>query len=223
MVQLLFVTLLRLLLLLLLAVASSRSFTFCRSATGSIAWKRYHSHSHQDQDHENENKNDNNNDNDALVGDYVKGLHGGKYQFDQGNRGISMESQQFVEELYSGGEHEGTEAEDMTIIPEWAKNIVLPNDMTDNNYEVLEFGDDEFPSLFIENEEPTWGKYYAQVQHATLTDCPFYVHPCQGELAPRTGSVDISIQPIENYIIDDGWWLIFSTEEMHMFYKLVKS
>lgn len=213
MMHLFFVTLLRLLLLLLAAIPCV-SFTVCRSSTGSMAWERYHSHSHHDHDDIH--------DNDALVvGDYVKGLHGGKYQFDQDNVGISMESQQFVEELYGGG-NEGTE--DMVkTIPEWAMNIVLPDNETEDNYDVIEFGDDEFPSLYIENEEPTWGKYFAQVQHATLKDAPFYVDPCQGELAPRTGSVDISIQPIEEYTIDDGWWLILSTEEMHMYYKLVKS
>jgi len=167
-------------------------------------------HSHDDDDHDDSGTV-------SQVGDYVKGLHGGKYQFnEQASNGISMESQQFLEELYGG-----SSSEELNVpMPEWAMNISLP---TDDSYEVLEFGDGEFVSLHLENEEPTWGAYYAQVQHATLTESPFYINPVKGELAPRTGSVDISIQPVEDCTIDDGWWLILSTEEMNIFYKLVKS
>jgi hypothetical protein len=178
-------------------------------------WHPAHSHSHS-HDHGDDGENCVEEDG-AQVGDYVRGLHGGKYQFEQ-QGSLSLESRQFVENLYSGG---GSQFEEDLSIPEWAQNVQLPAEHDD--FDILEFGTDEFLSLHIDNEDPTWGKFYAQVKHATLTDSPFYIDPFKGELAPRTGSVDISIQPIEECAIDDGWWLVLSTEELSMFYKLVRT
>jgi hypothetical protein len=194
--------------LLLQAVPCDSFVINSRSKSSSSSWRQQRSAPLYHGDH--------NDDDENSVGDYVKGLHGGKYQFEQQGL-LSMESQQFVENLYSGDDEE---EQDLSI-PEWAQNIPLPTE--DDDFDILEFNNDEYLSLHIDNEDPTWGKFYAQVKHATLTDSPFYIDPFKGELAPRTGSVDISIQPIEECTIDDGWWLVLSTEELNMFYKLVRT
>ncbi|CAB9509382.1 expressed unknown protein [Seminavis robusta] len=158
---------------------------------------------------------DNNND-DTSVGDYVQGVHGGKYQFEQAG-GATFAGRQFAESLYASDPNEGViyDNNDDGNVPAWAERmgtsaklgILTPL----QRYPILSVALEEATAITIANEERSWEHYYSKVVQVASdgtvlddtavwchessqqqpTDCIVTVSPATGHLAPRGGSSNL--------------------------------
>jgi len=130
----------------------------------------------------------------SSIGDVVKGLHGGKYQFEgstMDSNGLTFAGRQFAESLYGGGNDtfncENDERNDEPW-PKWATRMMPSSsflDDDDNNkswignhhYEGYSpTGNTKTPisgssskhseyTIQITNEERTWERFYAKIVH----------------------------------------------------------
>ena len=136
------------------------------------------------------------------VGDVVKGLHGSKYQFQQGG-GSSLEGQQFAESLYSSGNYEGDKSSiESTLqnepLPQWAirwqETFVPPTDALQLAVLWKDGGTSPPPppaAIGIQNDERSWETFYTFVllvnDQQKKMDASYLVQvtPRMGMLAPR--------------------------------------
>ena len=130
----------------------------------------------------------------SSVGDVVRNLHGGKYQFSdtQYLAGRSLAGRQFAESLYSGDRDDGDDAGDAEVpdaLPRWAARLqnfgeqsVAPLTGT----LAFDHGRTTRHAISIQNEERSWERYHAVV----LPDGGGFAvaSPATGTLAPRGGA-----------------------------------
>ena len=144
------------------------------------------------------------NSDESSVGDYVRGLHGGKYQFQDASDamapGMSMIGQEFASSLYGGNPCEATDNLSSEDMPRWAQQMRPPevNSMGEEcSTELIIKDNGKYASATIINLERTWEKFYAFIMRQN-EDCkvgfphsngaPFLVEPEFGSLAPRGGA-----------------------------------
>jgi hypothetical protein len=173
-------------------------------------------------------------DENASVGDYVKGVHGGKYQFEDASA-ISFEGQQFTESLYSSGPMEEDEPDEEEPMPKWAER--LGNSVTDDMCsDTIRLSPNRDPvQVKITNQERTWEPFYAKVVGDDMITSRIKVSPLHGKLAPLNGA-DNPYDPQNPYsdstIINvscsqaihtaqEECYLAVGTEEEKWYYKLI--
>lgn len=174
-----------------------------------------------------------------AVSDYVKGVHGGKYQFEGATMsGMSFAGAEFADSLYSSGATimQKQEAEEEEL-PKWAQCMRPPASM-DLNHGILRAGE----SALVNNEERTWERFYAFVMSSSTNDafsvsaCPFDASPITGHLAPKGGATNVCDEndPYSDsaritvimdkskdvLVADEQWWLVVGTEETKWYYVL---
>jgi hypothetical protein len=151
----------------------------------------------------------------SSVGDYVQGVHGGKYQFEDAG-GATFAGRQFAESLYSSDPDEGVmfngEMEDIDSIPSWAERMGSSAKLGTldplQKYPVLVVSSSSSPgTITITNDERSWEHYYCKLVQVTSdgtivddsvvwchqqpADCAVTVSPAKGHLAPRGGSSNL--------------------------------
>lgn len=175
------------------------------------------------------------------IGDYVKGVHGGKYQFEEttGGGGLTSVGSEFAQSLYATSSSCETSVGNNGLIdpteelPKWAQGL-RDVDITDEQLSCdgeIQVGD----SIQIRNDERTWETFYAFV----LSSSKVGVIPETGSLAPRGGanSVGDKDKPYSDSailnIVETGeqsgvdndesncTWLIVGTEEATWKYRIV--
>ena len=195
------------------------------------------------------NEGDGDNNSRRAIGDVVKGLHGGKYLFQDAaasGGGMSFEGQQFAEMSYATSsdlEQESNYYEDEPL-PNWASKLQQPISSEQvNNYPQLALNDNGKASVEIQNDERSWEKFYAfvvvseeeddlvleQQQQQQLLLSQFVVEPKVGQLAPRGGTNDFSDRATINVTtgnnkIEKGrnqFFLVVGTEAETWKYRLV--
>jgi len=181
------------------------------------------------------------------IGDYVKGVHGGKYQFEdfaQLNGGLSYTGNEFAQRLYTSSTSECEtrnidKIDSMEKLPRWAQRL--------RDADIDEFGssfDGEIQigdSVQIKNEERTWETFYAFVLSSSSSSdetLPLTVYPETGSLAPRGGAANVCdenkpyLDSASLTVVETGWnevndfrnefmWLIIGTEETSWKYRIV--
>jgi hypothetical protein len=167
---------------------------------------------------------------DSSVGDYVKGVHGGKYQFSAA--GLNSAGQEFAASGYGSGP---IELEDDNDVPRWAQHMgTNAEDLQRTGSEVLTLP----ASVSVQNQERTWEPFFVKVmlaqQNGTAVDVSeaFSITPARGKLAPLGGAQN-PYNPHEPYLdsvtiqVDrttPGLWdvcyLAVGTEEEKWFYQL---
>jgi hypothetical protein len=139
----------------------------------------------------------------ASVGDYVRGVHGGKYQFEDAG-GMSFAGSQFAESLYASDDSEGVyeEIPDTEELPRWAQAMGTPDKLgllhPLEKYPVVSVSSQEPTIISITNDERTWEQFYSKVVEVSLDgtillegDGKFIITPERGNLAPRGGSSNL--------------------------------
>ena len=138
-----------------------------------------------------------------TIGDVVKGLHGGKYLFQDAaatGGGMSFEGQQFAEMSYSSSANseESQDYYEDEPLPNWALKLQQPiSSERVNNYPQLALDETTGKATVeIQNDERSWEKFYAFVvpEEDLLSQQQkfFVVEPKVGLLAPRGGTNDFS-------------------------------
>lgn len=146
-------------------------------------------------------------DDSTSVGDYVKGVHGGKYQFDDFG-GSTYEGRQFAEALYSSGAVQEEAVFDGPI-PSWAERMGTSSKLGVltplQKFPVISISSTTPASIAITNDERSWEYYFCKVVQisstgAVLNDTAIWCHeqtspllatPAIGHLAPRGGSSNL--------------------------------
>ena len=131
------------------------------------------------------------------IGEVVKNLHGGKYQFhDSYLAGSTRIGQEFADSLYASDGSDTVDDEEEEI-PKWALRLMDPinhkgKPVQDTLYFSRKRADHE---IKITNDERSWEKFYASIfsldQVFGIEDggnCPFEICPQSGTLAPRGGA-----------------------------------
>lgn len=168
-----------------------------------------------------------------AVGDYVQGVHGGKYQFDDSSGGASFQGQQFAENGYGSNEivDDGIE-EFLANKPNWARRMELPVDDPNECNEAIPKLDlmDGKGTVIIHNDERSWEYFYAVIMSDRDIALPFVVEPIAGMLAPRGGTEshsdrrDIMVSFISDAtpLESDGcqFWLVAGTESETWRYEI---
>ena len=180
------------------------------------------------------------------VRDYVKNVHGGKYNFGVNN---NMEGMEFAQSLYASETNCGSELEQLIDpneeLPKWTQRMLqlaIENSRkSDSNAAVVRLGE----SFEIINEERTWEKFYAFVIPKMGRDekSPrISVFPETGHLAPRGGaanacdeakpyldSADLVVSLLEDDEVkyesivtnEECCHVVVGTEEATWFYKVL--
>ena len=141
------------------------------------------------------------------IGDVVKGVHGGKYQFKAGGF-EAFAGEEFASALYAstpsaggvGGKEEGGPW------PEWASQLRRPRggsvgDVAAEEVQLVRVGDDGMATVRVTNVYRSWEKFYVTLYAeaeaeagSEANDCqgaPFLVAPLSGDLAPRGGASNV--------------------------------
>jgi len=142
----------------------------------------------------------------ASVGDYVKGVHGEKYNFGVPG-GPSAAAQEFTQALYSSSSsvaEEEQDSDDDEPMPRWAQNMgatttsagaAVRGDEDIRGTLVLGRGreEEEATIVTITNRERTWEPFYAKLVVPDDNDWERIVRiePRKGTLAPRGGSANV--------------------------------
>jgi hypothetical protein len=150
----------------------------------------------------------------SSVGNYVQGVHGGKYQFEDAG-GATFAGRQFAESLYSSDPNEGVVCnglmEDNDPIPAWALRMGSATKLGTldplQKYPVLFVSSCQAATITITNDERSWEHYFCKLVQVTLggtilddlavwphqqpADCVVAVSPTKGHLAPRGGSSNL--------------------------------
>lgn len=172
----------------------------------------------------------------ASVGDYVKGVHGGKYQFT--DAGINIAGQDFAALGYSAAPPLEEHNEER---PNWAAR------MGTDPAELQQKASEEITvpaQIVIRNQERTWEPFFVKVQQIDAegnvreVTNEFEFTPCRGKLAPRGGATNpydpsnpfldnakIEIRPLSSVasVESTGMFLVVGTEEEKWFYRLLGS
>lgn len=180
------------------------------------------------------------------VGDYVKQVHGGKYQFS--DAGINSIGQEFAETGYDGSSSapkEDVEASLLLEIPRWANRMGTEADMESKILGTITLSSGP-TSINIVNDERTWEPFYVKVVPTTTCETaasrdfddthPLSIHPRAGTLAPRGGAVNLC-DPTSPYSdaatitvdapsglssLQDPLYVIIGTEEEKWYYRIEK-
>ena len=149
------------------------------------------------------------------VGDYVQGVHGGKYQFEEAG-GATFAGRQFAEALYSSDPNEGVLLEDPLNenepLPSWVQKMGSSGSLGQltplQNFPVLSLSSaSPTTSVSITNDERSWEHFYSKIVQVaadgTIVDeALIFCHepqngggvkvtPAKGHLAPRGGSSNL--------------------------------
>ncbi|CAJ1958750.1 unnamed protein product [Cylindrotheca closterium] len=170
------------------------------------------------------------------VGDYVKQVHGGKYQF--GDAGINSIGQEFAETGYgSEAPKEDVESSLLAEIPRWANRMGTERGIESKLCGTISLSSSPV-SISIVNEERTWEPFYVKVlitaANEPQTDAsgsfddthPLSIHPRAGTLAPRGGAVNLC-DPNKPYsdaatiTVDASGDLSLLLSEEHALYVLI--
>mmetsp|Transcript_16160 Transcript_16160/g.39526 ORF Transcript_16160/g.39526 Transcript_16160/m.39526 type:complete len:226 (-) Transcript_16160:25-702(-) len=177
------------------------------------------------------------------VGDYVKQVHGGKYQFS--DAGINSIGQEFAETGYaSSAPKEDVEASLLAEIPRWANRMGTETDMESKIRGTISLSSGPV-SINIVNDERTWEPFYmkvtttpGQAASRNFDDThPLTIHPRAGTLAPRGGAVNLC-DPNNPYSdaatitvdasgdlsssSEDSLYVLIGTEEEKWYYRIEK-
>jgi hypothetical protein len=184
------------------------------------------------------------------IGDVVKNLHGGKYQFDN-KSGLGMIGQQFAESMYactpdnSMLQHTEEKVFDDTNLPKWVHRLgsTVPKQISGTiNFSIQDLESSSSQIIQIHNEERTWERYYSKIIMSpgsdNINELEWDIHynyftilvGQQGMLAPRGGVSGISdtatiiVRPVQNFQYESyqlrEYWLIVGTEEANWCYNL---
>lgn len=149
----------------------------------------------------------------SSVGDYVRGVHAGKYQFEEAGA-ASFAGQQFAEALYCTDSTDGiikAGNDGDESLPRWAETMGTSATMgvtpPMERYDVLDLYPDSSASVTICNDERSWEHFYckyvqvnsdgsildetAAFVHEARSDALFQIIPATGYLAPRGGSSNL--------------------------------
>lgn len=142
-----------------------------------------------------------------TVGDYVKNVHGGKYQFEEhGGGGMNSVGQQFAESLYSSSSSslsydtddvdDNDDDKDISEWPRWAQNMGMASESSPNIRDTLVLNSST-PSVSVQvtNQERTWEEFYVKVidgnNNNAMGDIIIEIEPVHGVLAPRGGANNV--------------------------------
>ena len=177
------------------------------------------------------------------VSDYVKNVHGGKYQF-----GNSLVGQEFAESLYSSSNYDNSDSEQLIDpnedLPKWTQRMIQNASTKISSKDTITSTDNIIllgENFKITNEERSWERFYAFILPETKRNV-FRVIPETGHLAPRGGASNIcdenkpyldtavirviqndDVNSICNNLGDDYCChVVVGTEEATWFYKVVK-
>lgn len=107
----------------------------------------------------------------SSVGDYVQGVHGGKYQFEEAGGGATFAGRQFAEALYSSDPNVIIEADPMdnnTHMPTWLQKMGTSEKLGPltplENLQVLSFSPTSpTTTISITNDERSWEYFYSKI------------------------------------------------------------
>ena len=172
-------------------------------------------------------------DSSRSVGDYVKNLHGGKYNFGLGN----VAGHEFADSLYASNtcsdEDKSGYINPDEDLPNWANKLCNLN-IPSNEFELQQFitiklGD----TIAIKNDERSWEKFYAFIIPPE-DNVDFRIWPETGFLAPRGGasnacdetkpyldSAELRVHQLHENT-KDVCWIVIGTEETTWRYRLEK-
>ena len=151
-------------------------------------------------------------DNSRSVGDVVKGVHGGKYQFST-NSFESFAGGEFASALYASSNAADKTSDDAPW-PKWATEF-RRNKPPDA--EVLELGADGAARLRVTNIYRSWDRFYASF----LDEADgFEVTPTNGDLAPR-GDVNAPYRALVGSIKKTGLRLLYDDDNHCFAYRFL--
>jgi len=156
------------------------------------------------------------NDEDRSIGDVVKNLHGGKYQFSdtQYLAGNSLIGQEFAESLYSSGGVDESNVDEDEECQKWVLRLQDPTEQSTKPTSGTLMFDEQHTShsITIKNDERSWEKYYAYILSTSSSHidvCPFrIISQTTGVLAPRGGASNLCGDEstyLDNAIISIEW------------------
>lgn len=169
---------------------------------------------------------------DASVGDYVKGVHGGKYQFEQAGA-MGLAGREFAESLYAGSSSEEQQETDdeNEPLPKWAER--LRSVTLQDCQETLIIPSGKTVTVTIQNNERTWEPFHVVVNddHGSLESSVIECSPRRGKLAP-VGGKENPYNPSQPYLDSvkiqvkscgksGQCVLAMGTEEERWFYRVV--
>jgi len=183
------------------------------------------------------------------VGDYVKGVHGGKYQFDAA--GLNTAGLEFAANGYVSApiDNDDSVMDRSHGLPKWAQRLGTNVAEMELLEEAVFLASSTTTSIIIQNQERTWEPFYVKIMHvvnngetstASVIDAtdsgPFVVAPRRGKLAPRSGSpnpyqpdqpyldavtIQISMKQPQSVINQtDRYVLVAGTEEEKWYYRI---
>lgn len=123
------------------------------------------------------------------VGDYMGGVHAGKYEFDTRISGVTSFNYEksIIFDRIAGPARKILAKIDAAVIPPWASR---PVDLGAKVQGIINLkGKKEDCMATIRNDEISWEQFYARVEYsAGSAENEFRVTPCNGCLAPRGGA-----------------------------------
>eukprot|EP00547_Thalassionema_nitzschioides_P017337 CAMPEP_0194250274 /NCGR_PEP_ID=MMETSP0158-20130606/22590_1 /TAXON_ID=33649 /ORGANISM="Thalassionema nitzschioides, Strain L26-B" /LENGTH=210 /DNA_ID=CAMNT_0038987013 /DNA_START=12 /DNA_END=641 /DNA_ORIENTATION=+ len=127
----------------------------------------------------------------SSVGDYVKGVHSGKYQFEDASF-MSSTGKQFAESLYSSSPVDEEHDDHETIMPQWAKRMGEEGSITEEMCkEVIQLSPGHTQQITVSNQERTWESYYTKVIGNSEFFEKISCSPSMGKLAPFGGATNL--------------------------------
>ena len=124
-------------------------------------------------------------DSSKSVGDVVKGVHGGKYQFSSGGF-EAFAGGEFAEALAASSSTEVEDANDAEPWPSWATELKKNG----GNVETVSLDANGIARLRVTNIYRSWEVFYASFLDAAAEDV-FEISPTKGHLAPRGGANNV--------------------------------
>mmetsp|Transcript_30402 Transcript_30402/g.71639 ORF Transcript_30402/g.71639 Transcript_30402/m.71639 type:complete len:194 (-) Transcript_30402:102-683(-) len=160
----------------------------------------------------------------TSIGEVVKGLHGGKYQFDAGG-GDRAAGMAFAEALASTRDS-APDVQASVEVPRWAQRLVPERDKLAG---ALAIAPGSQGSVVVQNRYKTWEPFFVTLHPP---EAPWEVGPSQGTLAPRGGANNVC-DPSKPYAdtqalvvrchggeVGDEALLVVGTEEEQWTYSL---
>ena len=108
----------------------------------------------------------------SSIGDYVQGIHGGKYQFEEAC-GATFAGRQFAEALYSSDSTEGVILDtdlmdDSEAMPSWLQKLGTSETLGPltplENFQVISFSPTSpTTTISIANDERSWERFYTKI------------------------------------------------------------
>lgn len=170
----------------------------------------------------------------SSVGDYVQGVHGGKYQFEDASF-LSNTGTQFAESLYSSSSVEEEFDQHPAVMPQWAKRMGEEGSITEEMCkEVIQLSPGDMEEIIFTNKERTWESYYVKVIGNSDVREGIVCSPIMGKLAPFGGagnlcdadnpysdSAVIQVKYSQEIQSKGRCHLVIGTEEEKWYYQIV--